>query len=358
MNDMIDQLLSFLPSWAQSRYLQSSVVVVLSLAAAKIADFLICHVALRFTKHTKTDFDDKVVAILHRPLFVSVLLIGLEMALLRLGLPRKIESVSGSGLQTIAVVVWLVFAMQAIGLFLDTLSRRRKAVVQSRTLPLFKNLAFIVFIGVAVYFVLVSWNIDVTAWLASAGIIGIALGFAAKDTLANLFAGVFILVDAPYKMGDFVILDSGERGQVTHIGIRSTRLLTRDDIEITIPNAIMGNSKIINETGGPHQKERVRLKVGVAYGSDVDKVREVLMKVAEENADVCRHPEPRVRFRSFGNSSLDFELLGWVDEPVLRGRILDRLNTEVYKAFARENIEIPYPKHDVYIKESPGKEGE
>ena len=77
------------------------------------------------------------------------------------------------------------------------------------------------------------------------------MGFAAKDTLANLFAGVFILADAPYKIGDFIVLDGGERGRVTKIGIRTTRILTRDDVEITIPNATIANSKIINESGGP-----------------------------------------------------------------------------------------------------------
>ena len=90
-----------------------------------------------------------------------------------------------------------------------------------------------------------------TAWLASAGVVGIAVGFAAKDTLANLFSGVFILADAPYKIGDYIVLDAtGMRGKVTQIGLRSTRLITRDDVEVTIPNSIMGNSQVINQSGG------------------------------------------------------------------------------------------------------------
>ena len=192
-----------------------------------------------------------------------------------------------------------------------------------------------------------------TAWLASAGIVGIAIGFAAKDTLANLFAGVFILADSPYKIGDYVVLDSGERGMVTHIGIRSTRLLTRGDVEITIPNAVMGNTRISNESGGPHEKYRLNVKVGVAYGSDIDHVRSVLMDVAQNESEVCSDPEPRVRFRAFGNSSLDIELLCWVEIPEVRGRVLDALNTNIYKRFIEENIEIPYSKHDIFIKEMP-----
>ena len=192
-----------------------------------------------------------------------------------------------------------------------------------------------------------------TAWLASAGIVGIAVGFAAKDTLSNLFSGVFILADAPYKVGDYVVMDRGDRGQVRHIGLRSTRILTRDDVEITIPNSIIGNTTIVNQSGGPSEKLRIRVKVGVAYGSDIDQVKEILMDVARNEKLVCSWPEPKVRFRLFGASSLDLELLCWVEKPELRGRTLDALNSEVYRRFNRENIEIPYAKQDLYIRDFP-----
>ena len=184
-----------------------------------------------------------------------------------------------------------------------------------------------------------------TAWWASAGIVGIAVGFAAKDTLANLFSGVLILADAPYKIGDYIVLDSGERGMVTHIGIRSTRMLTRDDVELTIPNSIMGTTKIINESGGPYKKFRIRVSVGVAYGSDIDQVKQILFDVAMAEPTICHDPEPRVR--------LDIDLLGWVEEPSLRGRVIDILLTTIYKEFNKQGIEIPYTKQDIYIKEMP-----
>jgi small-conductance mechanosensitive channel len=115
----------------------------------------------------------------------------------------------------------------------------------------------------------------------------------------------------------------------------------------------MGNSKVVNESGGPHTKYRIRVAVGVAYGSDIDRVRDVLMTVAQESDSVCPEPEPRVRFRAFGASSLDFELLCWVENPELRGRVLDALNSAVYKRFLLEGIEIPFAKQDLYIKELP-----
>jgi small-conductance mechanosensitive channel len=260
-----------------------------------------------------------------------------------------------SALLSYAVFIWSLFLIKFSRSVLRqmAINPTRFALLRNQTLPLFENIAIILVLGLAVYLIFSAWHIDMTAWLASAGIVGIAVGFAAKDTLSNLFSGVFILADAPYKIGDYIVLDTGERGEVTHIGIRSTRILTRDDVEVTIPNAIMGNTKILNESGGPHTKYRIRVKIGVAYGSDIDKVREVLMAIAEADEGVCGDPTPRVRFRTFGASSLDFELLCWVEEPMLRGRIIDALNSAIYKRFIETGIEIPYSKHDLYIKEWP-----
>ena len=199
---------------------------------------------------------------------------------------------------------------------------------------------------------MLSWGIDVTAWLASAGIMSVVLGFAAKDTLGNLFAGVFIMADSPYKEGDYINLDSGERGYVRDIGIRSTRIQTRDDIEITIPNSVIANSKIINESGGTHEKERIRITVDVAYGTKIEKVKDLMNNIAIASTSVCDHPNPRVRFREFGASGLKFQLLAWIEKPEFRGRVIDELSTEIYNSFNSNNIEIPFPQRTVHIKKT------
>jgi small-conductance mechanosensitive channel len=357
MQELIKQIEYWISWLGPNEYLQAGFIVLVFIIIGKIGELIICRIAVKLAVRTKTDIDDKIIQILHRPLFITFILVGLALATLKLELQPTTSFVTIAALKTLGIWIWLKFIIQFTILFLEFFSIQpdKFGFIQSRTLPLLKNLAKVVFIGGALYFVMLSWRINITAWLASAGIIGIALGFAAKDTLANLFAGVFIMVDAPYKIGDFIILDSGERGQITNIGIRSTRMLTRDDIEITIPNSIMGTTKVTNESGGPHPKERIRIKVSVAYGSDIDKVRDVLMQIAYNHPKICKIPEPRVRFRSFGDSGLNIELLGWVDEPVLRGRTLDALNTEVYKKFHEENIVIPFPQRDIYIKEHIGR---
>ena len=340
-----------------SPWIRALAALLFFILLAKVVEWILIPLIRRITAHTTSHADDLLARHIHKPLFWSIALMGVLVAASVGGVGDQYLAILISAALSIIIILWMLFTVRAARLFLTASSRRAKpnALVRPQTLPLFANLAAIGIFAFGIYFVFNAWHIDMTAWLASAGIAGIAIGFAAKDTLANLFSGVFIMADSPYKIGDYVVLEGGPelRGKVTHIGIRSTRLLTRDDVEVTIPNSIMGNSKVVNESGGPHEKFRIRVAVGVAYGSDIDKVRAVLMAVANESGVVCSDPEPRVRFRAFGASSLDFELLCWVDNPELRGRVLDTLNTAVYKRFLAEGIEIPYAKQDLYIKEMP-----
>ena len=352
-----EQIQAYLQIFSDNPYYQAAIVVVLGLIVAKIINVIFTRIILRIAHKTKSVIDNQLIHITRPALFYSTLLVSLAIAA-NIALSESSETIAYSVLLSIAIFIWSIFIVQLAKILLRSFAGNPQhfSVVSSQTLPLFENLAIILVIGTSVYLIFSAWHIDMTAWLASAGIIGIAIGFAAKDTLANLFSGVFILADAPYKIGDYVVLDSGERGAVTNIGIRSTRILTRDDVEVTIPNSIMGNTKIINESGGPHTKYRIRVKVGVAYGSDIDQVKNILLEVGINDEDVCKDPEPRVRFRQFGASSLDLELLCWVEEPMLRGKILDVLNTAIYKRFHEEGVEIPYSKHDVFIKEMPSNQ--
>lgn len=350
----LDQIKPYLTLFGENVYLQAAGILVSAYVIGKLINFFLGSVLKKLARISQSKLDDQIIRLIRAPVFYSIIIIATVIAI-KLVFSETVESVFVPLFGTVAILIWTIFTVRISRLLIRASSRQvnKFTLVHSQTLPLFENLAMMIIIALSLYFVFFIWNIDMTAWLASAGILGIAIGFASKDTLANLFSGVFILADAPYKIGDFIVLDSGERGEVTHIGIRSTRILTRDDVEVTIPNSIMGNTQIINESGGPHKKYRIRMKVGVAYGSDIDEVKNILMGVAVAEAMVCDDPEPRIRFRQFGASSLDLELLCWIDDPVLRGRVIDILNTTVYKEFQQHGIEIPYSKQDVYIKSMP-----
>ncbi len=349
--DQLREIISYIDT---NRHIQAAGVFLISLIAAKILEVLLVRGIGRFARYTKTDVDDRIIQSLRKPIFRTLLLLGLGAALKIEAIPDPWSLYIFASIQTLLILIWTFLIIHIISLVFLFMAEHpnRFQLVQPATLPVFEIGSKVIILGGAAYFVMISWNLDPTGWVASAGIIGIAVGFAAKDTLANLFAGVFILADAPYKVGDYIDLE-GQRGQVIKIGLRSTRILTRDDIEITIPNSTIAAGKIVNESGGPSIKHRLRVPIGVAYGSDVDQVRAVLQEVADNNQYFCRDPEPRVRFRKFGDSSLDFEILGWIEDPGTRGLVLDSMNTAVYKALVKAGIEIPFPKRDVYIKQLP-----
>ena len=346
----METLLSWVPEQLRHPAILALIVVVTSIAVAKLIELLLCGVLLRLARRTRTDFDEKLIEALHRPIFVSVLLIGVRMAVLVLGPPAAVMSWTDSIVQTLAIFVWTVAALRVISLVGGSMGGavRRSEWIDERTLPLFDNLARLVLLGAASYFLLLAWNLNITGWLASAGIAGLALGLAAQETLSNIFGGLSIIADAPYKVGDWVNLDGGERGRVTKIGLRSTRMMTRDDVEITVPNAAIASGKIINESGGPSRKSRVSILVSVAYGSDVDQVRDVLLRAARGVEFVVDDPEPRIRFTEMADSGLVFRVLCWIELPELRGQCVDGLNTAIYKALNAEGITIPFPQRDVH----------
>lgn len=352
---MIERLLEPVSRWIEfigpNPFLQALVIVLLFLVLGKVVDRATGAALDRLL--IRWDSGGRLGRIGHSTVFRTIALLGLLLAAEVLPMTPLLTRLTTAFIMSLLIVVWISASIRAGFLVVEATSRRPSPPTwaQPTTLPLLNNLLRIVMALVGVYLILIAWGVNVTGLVASAGIVGLALSFAAQDTLGNLFAGVAILIDQPYRIDDYIVLDSGERGKVTHIGLRSTRLLTRDDEEISIPNGIMGRAKIVNESGGPHVKYRLRVPISVAHGSDIDHVMTCLLKISADHPNVCRDPEPRIRLRTVGQSSLDFELLVWIAEPALRGLVLHEMNCEIYRCFAREGIRIPFPQRDVHIRD-------
>ena len=324
-----------------------------ALVAAGVIDWIFRVLVRRLARRTQTDVDDAIVKAIRRPLAVTVLLFGLWASFRGLALPDPVPFVTRGVLMSIAVLYWAIVVARIVSIILDALARRERSVVNVRTRPIYSLAARVLVVGAAAYFLLLAWNVDVTAWLASAGIIGIAVGLAAQQSLSNLFAGVSILTDAPYKIGDFLTLEGDMRGRVTQIGFRSTRILTRDDVEVIIPNSKLASAVIVNESGGPYERSRIRVPLSVAYGTDVEEARAILLDVARTASTeiVLDQPEnePVVRFLKLGETGLELELRVWIFLPEARTRVIDALNTQIYNRLRAASIEIPYPRRDVYM---------
>ncbi len=333
-----------------SDFLRTIFAILTSIVLAKVVDIIFTIIFKRIVSRTQTSLDDQILQLLHKPVFFTILFLGFSIAIKTAKLSEELDFAFVGVLKTITTIIWLFVSIKILVLSMEWISRQRvSSFFQKNTLPLFINLGKIAIGLFATYFIFLSWDININGILASAGVLGVVLGLAAKDTVSNFFAGIFLMADSPFKEGDYILLDSGERGYVKQMGLRSTRFMTRDDIEITIPNSVIASSKIVNESGGPGESERVRITVHISYGSDLDHAKKVLVNLASKNDEVLEKPVPRVRFREFSEYGLKLQLLFWIQKPENRGKTVDIINTNIYKEFAREKISIPYPKMEILM---------
>jgi small-conductance mechanosensitive channel len=202
---------------------------------------------------------------------------------------------------------------------------------------------------VGVFIVLQNTGIHLEALTVFAGAVGVGIGFGLQNITSNFISGLVILAERPIAIGDRVEV-GGVTGQVSKIRARSTVIVTNDNITTIVPNQKFIDSPVTNWTYGD-PKVRFRIPVGVAYGSDIEKVRRALIEAAAEDPHTLEDPAPSVFFVEFGNSSLNFELVAWSDEMSYRPRrYTSDLNFAIEKKFREAGIEIPFPQRDLHIR--------
>ena len=199
-------------------------------------------------------------------------------------------------------------------------------------------------------------GINVMPFIAGAGVAGIAIGFAAKDTLSNLIAGVLLIIDRPFEIGDRIEVWSAPAGSATwgdvvDIGLRATKIKTTDNIVIIIPNNEIMKRDIVNYTI-ISTLIRVRVNIGVSYEADIRKAKDIIVDVARRMEWVSASPPPKVVVRKFGDSSVDLQLRVWIQDARRRMDTISFVIDNVKEAFDRAGIEIPYPKRDIQVRYS------
>jgi MscS family membrane protein len=185
--------------------------------------------------------------------------------------------------------------------------------------------------------------------LTGLGIGGLAVALAGREALSNIIGTISIMLDRPFKLGDFVVLGEGDRGIVTEIGLRSTLITRLDGIRVSMPNANIANMKIVNESA-PVAECRISVAVGVAYGSSVSEVEQALLTACQRCEYVVSEPAPWVRLVRFGDSAVEFELLVWIIKPEFREKATDQINRSIGEEFHKKGIEMPFPQRDIHIR--------
>jgi len=232
---------------------------------------------------------------------------------------------------------------------------RTKTKVDDVIFDLLNKFSGAIIYATAVILALDVLGMNVMPFIAGAGVAGIAIGFAAKDTLSNLIAGVLLIIDRPFEIGDRIEVWSAPSGSATwgdviDIGLRATKIKTTDHIIIIIPNNEIMKRDIVNYTS-ISTKIRVRINVGVAYDADIEKAKDLIKDVAGEAAWISKEPPPKVVVRNFGDSSVDLQLRVWIDNARKRMDTISYITDKVKAAFDKNGIEIPYPKRDITIIE-------
>ena len=206
-----------------------------------------------------------------------------------------------------------------------------------------------IFILIGFYVALKLVGIDLSSLAVIAGAIGVGLGFGLQNVISNFVSGLIILAERPISLGDRVEL--GEvAGLVTQIRLRSTTIVTSDNITIIVPNSDFISNKVTNWSYGD-PKVRIRLPIGVAYGTDPQKLRTLLLEVAHDHPNVLREPAPELFFNGFGDSSLNFELGVWTAEMTSKPRrFRSELSYAIERKLRENHIEIPFPQRDLHLR--------
>jgi small-conductance mechanosensitive channel len=328
-------------------------VVVASVVAAKVIYWVLGKYVKRLTAKTTTDLDDILLKVAHMPIYYLIILFGTEYAVRSVALPAGIEEGVGTLVFIGTIIVGAIFVADLVCLFFlqgvaKKLTAKTKTTADDEAIPFIsKIIRFIIYL-IALIIVLGQFNIELTPLIASLGIAGFAIGFAAQDTIGNLLAGFFILTDRPFAKGDRIEV-KGNLGEVVDIGLRTTKIETLDHTYVIVPNSHIISNEVTN-FALPDIQIKVRVNVGVAYGTDPNKVREILVKIASELAQVMKNPPPEAYFIEFGESALSFQLVVWITDFHDKFKVIDRINTRINEEFRKEKIEIPYPHRVIYMK--------
>lgn len=193
-----------------------------------------------------------------------------------------------------------------------------------------------------------SLGIDTSAIMAGGAVLLVGIGFGLQKLAENFISGLLVLISRPVRKGDFIDV-GGVSGTVDDIGLRATRVISRDGVAVIVPNANLINGTVINHSV-PTTSRRIWIDIGVAYGTDLDHATRVLNDVARADPGVVDVPAPEVRHKSFGDSAIELALVVWIDEPHADLIVGSRLRFAIDRAFRESAITIPFPQRDVHLK--------
>ncbi len=339
---------------------QFFITVLFWLMVGAVFVFGIAPLVRKLTHRTKTKIDDIVWNIINVPIIVLLFIYGLVEALDLLPISAQFIALINKVYEVtlIIVVTYLVYKIFHDIMIYEAkeLAKRTEGRLDDIILPVVEKIGDIIIFISGFLWLLTAFDIDITVFLVGLGGVGLIIGLAAQDVLANFFAGMHILLDHPFSIGDYIKLEGiNTVYRIEKVGVRSTRAYDVFNHEqVIIPNKMLAGDKIINMMK-PDEMGKVKFSVGVAYGADVDKVMRVIEEVVNSHPEIIKRGDkkPLVRLVEFGESSLNFLIIAWIPNIMDQWRVAHELRIALYNKFREKGIEIPFPQLDVHIKEMP-----
>jgi MscS family membrane protein len=293
---------------------------------------------------TKTELDDAILRAAIGPLHWLVIVLAFDYGLRRLDfLPLSWSDGLENFLFVAYFLIGTVFVLRLISGIMDwygsSLDKEKDMNLVSQMLPFIRRVAMIV-IGLIALVSILDRFTDVSALLATLGVGSLAIALAAQSSLQDLFSGFLIMFDRPYLIGDRIeIQELDTWGDVVDIGLRSTRIRTRDNRYVIVPNSIMGKNMVVNYSR-PDTQYRIQIEIEVAYGSDVEFVRKTIIEAVQHVEGVLPDRHVEALFLNFSTAGMVFRVRWWLDSYIDTRRMFDRVNTAIYKALDRAEIKI------------------
>jgi small-conductance mechanosensitive channel len=333
--------------------LVSLALVAASYAAARLLSYAL---GLVIGKSVRQGVDARLLSALKHPVTYALFLVGAWLAVHRLPGPDWVILRIDAVLFVFGVLILTLALARSWAIVLDWSVSRRPPPEGVSALgrefgPLFKRLGH-VFIGlVALSIVLQRFGVNPASLVVSLGVGSLAVGLAAQDTLSNMFAGFTLMLDRPFRAGDRIRLATGETGDVETIGMRATLIRTLDETLLIVPNSVLVKERVVN-LSRPSRSVTSRVEVGVAYGSDLARVKDVLTRAARESPRVDSSRQPVVLVTKFGDFAVNFVVIFWALDYMEQGQALSDVHEAIYRRLVEEGIEIPFPTRR--ILQEPG----
>lgn len=333
-------------------YIGALVIIVLTIIGAKMATYFFEKYLEELAARTKMEVVNLIIKTIKVPFYILILLYGIHLALAHVGFPFLGQI--GVFFKIIGVILGTWIAYRLIPAVIEeygrSMAKRTRTNIDEVIVPVVGKIVKLFLIITGILILLNILKINITPMLAGIGVAGIVIALALQDTLSNMFSGFYLMIDHPFKLGDRIMLDTGELCEVRDIGMRTARLYNViDHTMINIPNEMLSKMKLTNLTE-PDNRLKLRIPIGVSYGSDMAKVRRVLLEIAKEAPYVLKDPESKVIFEGFADFSLNLLLVVWIDDVRKKIDITDHINSRIKERFEIENIEIPFPIRTLYMK--------